>query len=536
MSETLYLKWRPRTFRDVVGQNRVVEVLKNQSATDRFAHAYLLCGTRGTGKTTCARILAKAVNCRHKVDGDPCGVCDICRGIENGDYLDVIEMDAASNNGIEDMRDLKEKSIYNPSGGGKKVYIIDEVHMLSTAAFNGFLKLLEEPPEHVVFILATTDVQKLPATIISRCQRFDFRRIGEEDIAKRCLYVAGEEGIDLTPDGAMKIASLSDGALRNAISALEQLAGAGGRIDEAVVSEVLGLAGSEKLLAVASAVARCDTGEAMDALDAMYQRGVSANHFLGDLAMIFRDAAVTKAGAGAPLLGSGYDRDDLDEIAGRLGYERLIYHIGEINQAIAGLRTSANARVDTELCLIRLCNPVGRTPAALAARLDALEKKLSELELNPPAPREVPPKREAPRQKAEPAPRETPAAEAPPAPKPVPKEPAADTPITPARYRAELVRELKGSLPLLAYTQLMVTQLLEQGDYLVIQCSSPAQKGYLNEKTILTKIEEKASALKGSPVRAVVRLEGEEEKTETRDGFGELLAFGKKHPEMTDVL
>ncbi|MBR5867960.1 MAG: DNA polymerase III subunit gamma/tau, partial [Clostridia bacterium] len=395
MSETLYLKWRPRTFRDVVGQGRVVEVLKNQSATERFAHAYLLCGTRGTGKTTCARILAKAVNCRHKVDGDPCGVCDVCRGIENGDYLDVIEMDAASNNGIEDMRDLKEKSIYNPSGGGKKVYIIDEVHMLSTSAFNGFLKLLEEPPEHVVFILATTDVQKLPATIISRCQRFDFRRIGEEDIARRCLYVAGEEGIDLTEDGAMKIASLSDGALRNAISALEQLSGAGGRIDEAVVSEVLGLAGSEKLLAVASAVARCETGEAMDALDAMYQRGVSANHFLGDLAMIFRDAAITKAGAGAPLLGSGYDRNDLDEIAGRLGYERLIYHIGEINQAIAGLRTSANARVDTELCLIRLCNPVGRTPQALAARLDALEKKLSELELNPPAPREAPAKREA---------------------------------------------------------------------------------------------------------------------------------------------
>lgn len=535
MSETLYLKWRPRTFRDVVGQNRVVEVLKNQSAAERFAHAYLLCGTRGTGKTTCARILAKAVNCKNKIDGDPCGVCDVCRGIENGDYLDVIEMDAASNNGIEDMRDLKEKSIYNPSGGGKKVYIIDEVHMLSTSAFNGFLKLLEEPPEHVVFILATTDVQKLPATIISRCQRYDFRRIGEEEIAKRCLYVAGEEGIDLTPDGAMKIASLSDGALRNAISALEQLAGAGGRIDEAAVSEVLGLAGSERLLAVAAAIARCDTGEAMDALDAMYQRGVSANHFLGDLATVFRDAAVTKAGAGAPLLGGGYDRSDLEEIAGRLGYERLIYHIGEINQAIAALRTSANARVDTELCLIRLCNPVGRTPGALAARLDALEKKLSDLELNPPAPREAAPKRTVQKPAAEPLPREE-SPVSPPEPKPMPKEPTADTPLTPARYRAELVREMKGALPLLAYTQLMVTQIMEQGDYLVILCASPAQKGYLNDKTILNKIEEKASALKGSPVRAVIRLEGEEEKTETRDGFGELLAFGKSHPEMTDVL
>ena len=530
MSETLYLKWRPARFSDVVGQEKVVDVLRNQSAEDKFSHAYLFTGTRGTGKTTCARILAKAVNCRYKVDGDPCGVCPTCRAIESGDYLDVVEMDAASNNRVDDIRDLKEKSVYNPTEGEKRVYIIDEVHMLSTSAFNGFLKLLEEPPEHVIFILATTDVQKLPATIISRCQRFDFKRIGEEDIAARCLFVAGEEKIDLTPDGAKRIASLSDGAMRNALSALEQLAAAGGRIDAETVSSYLGLAGSEGLLAAAKAVTAGDTAKALDTLNALYDRGVSAPNFLSDLLNLFRDASVVKAGASADLLGAGYSRDSLRPVAEGLGYERLVYAMTEIGETLSGLRQSPNARVDTELCLIRLAHPVGRTPQALAARLDALEKRLDDL-----ASRGI---RAVPAEKAEkaPPPEQTPAEKrggeagnvpAPPRPTTLPGE------LSPVSYRAELLRELRGVISLLPYTQLQICDLLGAKGHLVLSCKSRPQADFLDDRTVLQKIREKASALAGEDVNVTVRVEGEEE--EKPDPFADLLRFGDENPDIAEV-
>ena len=531
MAETLYLKWRPRTFADVVGQENVVDVLKNQSTSGNFSHAYLFTGTRGTGKTSCARILAKAINCPHKkADGDPCGVCETCTGIESGDYLDVIEMDAASNNGIDDMRDLKEKSIYNPSSGSKKVYIIDEVHMLSTSAFNGFLKLLEEPPEHVVFILATTDVQKLPATIISRCQRFDFKRIREEDIAARCLYVAGEEGIGLTPGGAKKIASLSDGAMRNALSALEQLSGTGETIDEAAVSRFLGLAGSEHLLAAANAIAMGDTAGALAMLDELYARGVSAPNFLSDLSLLFRDAAVTKAEAGVALLGSGYSREALEPIAARLGYERLIYHIGEIGETIARLRTSVNARVDVELCLIKLCNPAGKTPQALAARLDAVEKRLNDILSGSVAVKAA----SAPPVKAEGAP-EAPVEKIAPVqviPK-VPKKPMGE--LKPVKYRNELMRELRPVLPLLAYTQLSKADFLESEGYFVILCKSQEHRNLIYSKETLHRIAEKAAMFAGQGVEVSLRVEGEDNMTAGHDAFSDLLAFGRENPEIADI-
>ena len=529
MSETLYLKWRPARFRDVVGQEKVVDVLMNQSAEERFSHAYLFTGTRGTGKTTCARILAKAINCRNKENGDPCGVCPTCRAIENGDYLDVIEMDAASNNGIDDMRDLKEKAIYNPTEGGRKVYIIDEVHMLSTSAFNGFLKLLEEPPEHVIFILATTDVQKLPATIISRCQRFDFRRIGEEEIAARCLYVAGEEGIDLTPDGAKRVASLSDGAMRNALSALEQLAAAGGRIDADAVSLRLGLAGSEGLLSVAKAVASGDAAKALDTLGSLYDRGVSAPNFLSDLSLLFRDAAVVKAGAATDLLGAGYGREDLRPVADGLGYERIVYSMTEIGETLAALRQSPNARVDTELCLIRLAHPAGRTPQALAARLDALERKLDDLvsrgiRITESADRVPAPKV---REESVPAParEEKRKAQAEPA--------APEGPLSPVPYRAELLRDLRGAIPLLPYTQLQICDLLGAEGRLVLSCKSRPQADFLNDRTVLMKIREKAAPFAGGDVTVSVRVEGEEEKKD--DPFMDLLRFGEENPDVADV-
>ena len=214
MYQALYRKWRPRTFDDVVGQAHITETLKRQVATGRLSHAYLFTGTRGTGKTTCAKILARAVNCEHPVDGNPCNACPSCLGIESGSILDVLELDAASNNGVDQVRALRDEAVYTPAAVRKRVYIVDEVHMLSTAAFNALLKILEEPPEHLMFILATTELHKVPATILSRCQRFSFKRITPQDIAARLLYVAGQEQIDLTADGAELLSRLADGAHR----------------------------------------------------------------------------------------------------------------------------------------------------------------------------------------------------------------------------------------------------------------------------------------------------------------------------------
>ena len=244
MYQALYRKWRPKAFADVVGQAHITDTLRRQAAQNRLSHAYLFTGTRGTGKTTCAKILAKAVNCQRPVDGDPCNACPACVGIDNGSLLDVLELDAASNNGVDSVRALRDEAIYSPASVRYRVYIVDEVHMLSVAAFNALLKILEEPPAHLIFILATTELHKVPATILSRCQRFAFRRIRPQDIAQRLLYVAGQEGMALTEDAAALLARLSDGALRDGLSLLDQCGAAGGPIDAARVLDVLGLAGN----------------------------------------------------------------------------------------------------------------------------------------------------------------------------------------------------------------------------------------------------------------------------------------------------
>ena len=265
MYRALYRKWRPQRFEDVVGQRAIVTALKNQITAGRVGHAYLFTGVRGTGKTTCAKIFAKAVNCLHPVNGDPCGECEICKGIDNGSLLDVVEMDAASNNGVDDIRDLRDETAYTPSACQYKVYIIDEVHMLSTAAFNALLKTLEEPPAHVIFILATTEIQKVPATILSRCQRYDFTRIGPEDIARRVEYIAGEEKLELTSDGAELIARLADGALRDALSILDTCAGVTAKIDADVVRRMAGVTDRSYLFHISDAL------EAQDAAAALAQ-------------------------------------------------------------------------------------------------------------------------------------------------------------------------------------------------------------------------------------------------------------------------
>ena len=276
MYQALYRKWRPRTFDDVVGQSHITDTLKRQVATGRLSHAYLFTGTRGTGKTTCAKILARAVNCEHPVDGNPCNQCPSCLGIESGSILDVLELDAASNNGVDQVRALRDEAVYTPAAVRKRVYIVDEVHMLSTAAFNALLKILEEPPEHLMFILATTELHKVPATIKSRCQQFSFKRILPGDIAARLAYVAREEGIELRGEGASLLARLADGGLRDALSLLDQCAGPSGPIGEQEVLDALGLAGNLETARLMEQLGGGDTAGALETLARLYGSGVSS--------------------------------------------------------------------------------------------------------------------------------------------------------------------------------------------------------------------------------------------------------------------
>ena len=302
MYRALYRKWRPQRFEDVVGQRAIVTALKNQITAGRVGHAYLFTGVRGTGKTTCAKIFAKAVNCLHPVNGDPCGECEICKGIDNGSLLDVVEMDAASNNGVDDIRDLRDETAYTPSACQYKVYIIDEVHMLSTAAFNALLKTLEEPPAHVIFILATTEIQKVPATILSRCQRYDFTRIGPEDIARRVEYIAGEEKLELTSDGAELIARLADGALRDALSILDTCAGVTAKIDADVVRRMAGVTDRSYLFQISDALEAQDAAAALAQLAQLRQQSVDVKRLTEELIAHYRALMLAALPGGQALL------------------------------------------------------------------------------------------------------------------------------------------------------------------------------------------------------------------------------------------
>ena len=294
MYQALYRKWRPKVFSDVIGQEHITETLKKQVAEGRTSHAYLFTGTRGTGKTTCAKLLAKAVNCEHPVNGDPCCQCPSCLGLESGSFLDVLELDAASNNGVDQVRALRDEAIYAPANVKKRVYIVDEVHMLSTAAFNALLKILEEPPAHLMFILATTELHKVPATILSRCQRYSFKRILPKDIAQRLTYVAGQEHIDLTADGAELLSRLADGALRDGLSLLDQCAAAGGTVDSRAVLEVLGLAGNLQTAQLMRHILDRNAQAALLLLNELYAGGKDVGAVLGELSTLTRDLLLRK--------------------------------------------------------------------------------------------------------------------------------------------------------------------------------------------------------------------------------------------------
>ena len=366
MYRALYRKWRPQRFEDVVGQRAIVTALKNQITAGRVGHAYLFTGVRGTGKTTCAKIFAKAVNCLHPVNGDPCGECEICKGIDNGSLLDVVEMDAASNNGVDDIRDLRDETAYTPSACQYKVYIIDEVHMLSTAAFNALLKTLEEPPAHVIFILATTEIQKVPATILSRCQRYDFTRIGPEDIARRVEYIAGEEKLELTSDGAELIARLADGALRDALSILDTCAGVTAKIDADVVRRMAGVTDRSYLFHISDALEAQDAAAALAQLAQLRQQSVDVKRLTEELIAHYRALMLAALPGGQALLsGVSPEEEALYLQKGpEMGQREAIRAIRTLGTALEHMTRGSDQRIELELALFSLSEPPQQLQAA----------------------------------------------------------------------------------------------------------------------------------------------------------------------------
>ncbi len=380
MYQVLYRKWRSQSFDDVVGQEAITTTLKNEIRQGRFAHAYLLMGSRGIGKTTCARLIAKAVNCLSPVDGSPCGACDICRGIDSGAVVDVVEIDAASNNGVDSIRDLREEANFLPNVTKYRVYIIDECHMLSPGAVNALLKIMEEPPEHVIFILATTEVQKVPATIQSRCQRFDFKRVGSDTIAARLLHIAGEEAIPLEQEAAELIGRLADGGMRDALSLLDLCRAHSGQITPQVVSQAAGLVGQEHLFQIAGAVAKGDLSQALELIARAGEESVEYDRLCSQLVSHFRNLLMILSSKKPeqliiclPETLEQYRAQAKDFSAGR-----LIRAVQVLQDAQNAMTRTASRRAELEMAAIRLCDPrLDQSPEALLDRIEKLEAKLN---------------------------------------------------------------------------------------------------------------------------------------------------------------
>lgn len=378
MYQALYRKWRPKTFDEVIGQKHITETLKNQVKTGRLSHAYIFIGTRGTGKTTCARILAKAVNCEAPVGGNPCGVCAACRGISEGTVMDVVELDAASNNGVENVRALREEAVFSPAAVKKRVYIIDEVHMLSASAFNALLKILEEPPAHLMFILATTELQKVPATILSRCQRHSFRRIDTREMSSYLEYVAEREQMGLSHEAAELLARLAEGGVRDALSLLDQCS-ARQSIDVEAVYSAVGLAGNRRIAGLLRLLLEHDTQAALKEFKSLWMDGKDPATLLGELSGLLRDSMMFRVAprAAQELVSGGYDGGTLKAFADEMTTEEMLAALDTLQGALASLKEAKNPRLTAELCLVSLAeSPAGESISQLRARISRLERQL----------------------------------------------------------------------------------------------------------------------------------------------------------------
>jgi len=536
--QALYRKYRPQTFDDVVGQPSVTETLKTQLQTGRLSHAYLFTGTRGTGKTSCAKILAKAVNCENPQNGNPCNECASCRSIDSGACLDVLEIDAASNNGVDNVRALRDDAIYTPAQVKKRVYIIDEVHMLSLSAFNALLKIIEEPPEHLIFILATTELHKVPATILSRCQRFSFRRLLPEDIAGRINFVAYHENIDIEPEAVSLLARLADGALRDGLSLLDQCASAAnGTLTAEGVYQALGLAGDRKTAAIFRAAADHDAAAALSAFSELYAGGKDINAMIDELSDLARDLLILKTApkCGASMLSGVCTDEELRALLGRFSAGELLRISRILQSTAAGFSASANRRIDAELCLIELCSPEAQTDAAsLNARLSRLEQAAaSGVSLAAPKPEKaadgLPWDDDAP-----PAPDD---ADAPPEETraPAAKAPAKNGDGLPVGFWTDLQNRAGGELNGL---RAGLTGLLKQtepalkGDTLLVRAGNPFLKKMLGDQAVLAVLRQHASALLGRPVAVQI---ADESAADGGSRIDELVAFGARHGDIIDI-
>ena len=376
MYQALYRKYRPKTFEDVVGQAHITRTLQNEVKTGKIAHAYLFTGSRGTGKTTCSKILAKAVNCPHTRDGNPCGECEICLGIDDGTVMDVLEIDAASNNGVDNIRQLREDAYFAPGQAKYRVYIIDETHMLSTGAFNALLKIMEEPPPHVLFILATTEAHKVPATILSRCQRFDFRRIGSEDIAEYLEKISLNEGVVLEHSAGLLIGKLADGGMRDAISLFDLCISHGGAVTAEVVAQAAGMAGSGHLLTLAKAFAQKDTAFALEQIGALHEKSMDMDRLCSDLVAFHRDLMILKTVEKPErfIVALPEEMEEMKPLAQFLTLSQILYTLSVLQEAQNRMSRTANRRTELEMSVVRICNPAMDSSAeAVLTRLEALE-------------------------------------------------------------------------------------------------------------------------------------------------------------------
>ena len=537
--QALYRKYRPQTFDDVVGQLAVTQTLKTQLVTDKMSHAYLFTGSRGTGKTSCAKILAKAVNCLHPENGNPCNRCSACRSIDDGSCMDVLEIDAASNNGVDNVRDLRDDAIYTPSQVKKRVYIIVEVHMLSISAFNALLKIIEEPPEHLLFILATTELHKVPATILSRCQRFSFRRISQEDIAARLQFVAYQENIDMDEGAARVLARLADGGMRDGLSLLDQVASATtGELTSERVYACLGIAGEQRCGEMMGYIADRNAKKALELFNRLYTEGKDLSAMLDELACMTRDLLVLKTapGTGITMLSGVATDQEVSALTERFSTGELTRMMTQLQQTMTGFTRSSSRRLDAELCILNLCQPeLSLDAESLNARLTRLEEQIKTGAFTV-------------KQVAAAAAQEEPDEERPPMPDDADAPPSDDLPQAPASPKQE------AQAPAGFWTDLMTASRKElkppasgffvaaqnsplrgalKGDVLEIRCQNTFVAEAVNRPDILEVVARKAAALLSRPVR--IQVVDMSAKPTGNPKMQQLLNFGRAHSDIVNI-
>lgn len=535
--QALYRKYRPQTFDDVSGQLAVTQTLKTQLLTGKMSHAYLFTGSRGTGKTSCAKILAKAVNCLNLQDGNPCNCCEACKAIDSGSCMDVLEIDAASNNGVDNVRDLRDDAIYTPSQVKMRVYIIDEVHMLSISAFNALLKIIEEPPEHLLFILATTELHKVPATILSRCQRFAFRRISQEDIAQRLQYVAYQENIDLEDSAARVLARMADGGMRDGLSLLDQCASATvGELTAERVYACLGIAGERKAAELMGYIAAHDTAKALELLNKLYSEGKEMGALLDELACLARDLLILKTApdAGLTMLSGVATDKEAALLVKQISGGELVAMMEQLETTISGFTRSASRRMDAELCIIRLCQPELQLDAqSLNARLTRMEEQLKSGAFVASAPPAVI-VAENDEEERPPVPDD---ADAPPEADPVISAPVQET-ATPVGFWAELVAAIKpevkpGLSGFLTTGESAMIKGIVRDNQVILLCKNNFVLDMVNNQEVLQLVARKASAILGRNVSA----KAENASASGQPGFGmeRLMNFGRNHSDIVNI-